>query len=41
MYKKLGKTEGKINEDQVYSIKNILDKIKKEIKNVPKNKNLY
>ena len=41
MYKKLGKTEGKINEDQVCSIKNILDKIKKEIKNVPKNKNLY
>ena len=41
MYKKLRKTEGKINEDQVYSIKNILDKIKKEIKNVPKNKNLY
>ena len=41
MYKKLRETEGKINEDQVYSIKNILDKIKKEIKNVPKNKNLY
>ena len=41
MYKKLRETEGKINEDQVYSIKNILDKIKKEIENVPKNKNLY
>ena len=38
MYKKLRQTKGKRNEDQVYSIKKILDKIKKEIKNVPKNK---
>ena len=28
MYKKLRETEGKINEDQVYSIKNILEKKK-------------
>ena len=39
MYKNLCETKGKRNEDQVYSIKKILDKIKKEIKNVPKNKN--
>ena len=38
MYKNLCETKGKRNEDQVYSIKKILDKIKKEIKNVPKNK---
>ena len=38
MYKKLRQTKGKRNEDQVYSIKKILDKTKKEIKNVPKNK---
>ena len=39
MYKKLRETKGKRNEDQVYSIKEILDKMKKEIKNVvPKNK---
>ena len=38
MYKKLRKTEGEINEDQVYSIKKILDEIKKEIKNAPKNR---
>ena len=41
MYKKLRETKGKRNEDQVYSIKEILDKIKKEIKNVvPKNKKI-
>ena len=38
MYKKLRETEGEINEDQVYSIKKILDEIKKEIKNAPKNR---
>ena len=36
MYKKLHETKRKRNEDQVYSIKEILDK--KNIKNVPKNK---
>ena len=32
MYKKLRKTKGKRNEDQVYSIKEILDKIKRKLK---------
>ena len=38
MYKKLYETKGKRNEDQVYSIKEISDKIKKATKNVPKDK---
>ena len=38
MYKKLRETKGKENEGKVYSIKEILDKIKNEIKNVPENK---
>ena len=38
MYKKLRETKGKKNEDQVYSIKEILDKIKNKIKNVSENK---
>ena len=38
MYKKLRETKSKRNEDQVYSIEKILNEIKKEIKNVPKNK---
>ena len=38
MYIKLRKTEGKINEDQVYGIKKVLDKMKKFIKKVPENK---
>ena len=38
MYKKLRNTKDKENEDQVYSIKEILDKIKNKIKNVPENK---
>ena len=38
MYKKIRKTKGKENEDQVYSIKEILDKIKNKIKNVSENK---
>ena len=41
MYKKLRNTKGEINEDQVNLIKEILDKIKKEIKNMPKNKKLW
>ena len=38
MYEKLPETKDKINEDQVDLIKKILDKIKKQIKNTPKNK---
>ena len=38
MYKKLRETKGKKNEDQVYSIKEILDKIKNKIKNLSENK---
>ena len=38
MSKKLRMTEGERNQDQVNVIKNILDKMKKSIKNVPKNK---
>ena len=30
MYKKLRETKGKKNEDQVYSVKEILDEIKKK-----------
>ena len=35
VYKKLCDTKGKKNEDQVYSIKEILDEIKNKIKNFP------
>ena len=38
MYKELRETKGKKNEDQEYSIKEILDKIKNKIKNLPENK---
>ena len=38
MYKKLRMTEGERNEDQIYVIKKVLDKMKKTIKNVPENK---
>ena len=39
MYKKLRMTEGERNEDQVYVIKKVLDKMKKKnIKNVPESK---
>ena len=38
MYKKLCMTEVRRNEDQVYLIKKVLDKMKKTIKNVPKNR---
>ena len=40
MYKKLRMTEGERKEDQVYVIKKVLDKMKKIIKIVPKNKTL-
>ena len=38
MCKKLLMTEGERNEDQVYVIKKVLDKMKKTIKNVPENR---
>ena len=38
MYKKLLVTEGKKNENQVYAIKKVLDKMKKFIEKVPENK---
>ena len=38
MYKKLGQKEGKKNEDQVYSIKKVSNRMKEAIKNVPENK---
>ena len=34
MYKKLRKTEGKKNEDQVYLIKQVLNRTKEAIRNV-------
>ena len=45
MYKKLRETKGKKNEDQVYSIKEILDQIKKSNKSakeyvIKKNENI-
>ena len=40
MYKKLCKTEGKENDEQVYSIKKVLNKMKKNIEGVPKNKKI-
>ena len=40
MYKKLRMTEGRRNEDQVYLIKKVLDKMKKNIKNVPLKQNI-
>ena len=38
IYKKLRKTKGKKNEDQLYSVKEVLNKVKEKIKNVPENK---
>ena len=38
MSKKLRETKDKKNEDQVYSIKEVLDKTKSKIKNLPENK---
>ena len=38
MCKKLREAEGKKNEDQVYSINKVLNKMKKTIENVPENK---
>ena len=40
IYKKLRKTEGKKNEDQVYAIKKLLNKMKKKIERVPENKKI-
>ena len=37
MYKKLRKTEDEKNKDQVYSIKEVLNRMKEVIKNVPEN----
>ena len=37
MNKKLRTREGKKNEDQVYAIKKVLDKMKKFIEKVPEN----
>ena len=37
-YKKIRKTEGKKNEDQVYALKKVLKKIKRLIEKVPKDK---
>ena len=37
LHQKLRETKGKRNEDQVYSIKEILDEIIKKIKNVSEN----
>ena len=38
IYEKLRETKGKRNEDQVYSIREVLNKIKERIKNLPENK---
>ena len=38
MYKKICEAEGERNEDKVYSIKEMLNKMKEAIKNVPKDK---
>ena len=40
MYKKLLETEGERNEDQVYAIKKVFNKMKKKIERVPENKKL-
>ena len=40
MYKKLRETEGERNEDQVYLIKEVLNRMKKTIKNVSGNETL-
>ena len=37
MYKKLREAEGERNEDQVYLVKEVLNKMKETIKNVPEN----
>ena len=38
MYKKLRETEGERNEDQVYLVKKVLNRMKKAIENVFENK---
>ena len=40
MYKKLRETEGERNKDQVYLIKEMLNRIKKAIKNVSEDKKI-
>ena len=40
MYKKLRETEGERNEDQVYLIKEVLNRMKKAIKNMSENETL-
>ena len=40
MYKKLLEIEGERNEDQVYAIKKVFNKMKKKIERVPENKKL-
>ena len=40
MYKKLRKVEGKKNENRVFLIREVLNKMKKVIENVPENKRL-
>ena len=40
MYKKLCKTEGTRNEDQAYLIKEVLNRMKKNIEDVFKNKKI-
>ena len=40
MYKKLREKEGDRNEDQVYLIKEVLNRMKKAIKNVSENETL-
>ena len=40
MYKKLRETEGERNENQVYLIKEVLNRMKKAIKNVSENETL-
>ena len=37
MYKKLRETEGERNEDRVYLIKEVLNRMKKDIENVSEN----
>ena len=37
MYKKIRETEGKRNEDRVYLIKEVLNRMKKDIENVSEN----
>ena len=40
MYKKIRETKGEKNEDQVYLIRQVLNRMKKAIKNVYQNKTI-